>query len=54
MFVIPLQFTKYHKQMLAHFKEMLEYRNGLMAIHPIHNKLKTVKECSREWGGDVG
>ncbi|MGE5661329.1 MAG: hypothetical protein ACM3X1_03685 [Ignavibacteriales bacterium] len=39
MFVIPIPFAKYHKQMLAHCKEMLEYQNGLMAIHPNFNKL---------------
>lgn len=39
MFVIPIPFAKYHKQMLAHCKEMLEYQNELMAIHPNFNKL---------------
>ena len=39
MFVIPVPFAKYHKQMLAHCKEMMEYQNGLMAINPVHNKL---------------
>jgi hypothetical protein len=34
MFIIPIPFAKHHKQMQAHAKEMLEYRNGLMAIHP--------------------
>ena len=27
--------------MLAHCKEMLEYRNGQVAIHPRHDKLIT-------------
>ncbi len=27
--------------MLAHCKELLEYQNGLMAIHPRYNKLIT-------------
>lgn len=39
MFVIPVPFSKYHKQTLAHCKEMMEYQNGLMAIHPKFNKL---------------
>jgi hypothetical protein len=41
MFVIPVQFNKEHKHMLAHCKEMLEYQNGQVAIHPRHNKLIT-------------
>jgi hypothetical protein len=28
-----------HKNMLAHCKEMIEYRNGQVAIHPRFNKL---------------
>lgn len=28
MFVIPVAFSKEHKNMLAHCKEMLEYKNG--------------------------
>jgi hypothetical protein len=39
MFVIPEPFTNYHKQMLAHTKEMMENQNGLMAIHPKFNNL---------------
>ncbi|MGH9988603.1 MAG: hypothetical protein ACRD8W_32120 [Nitrososphaeraceae archaeon] len=39
MFVIPVLFAKYHKEMLAHCKEMLEYRNGYVAINPKHIKL---------------
>jgi hypothetical protein len=39
MFVIPIPFSKYHKEMLAHTKEMLEYRNGLVATHPGFNKV---------------
>ena len=27
--------------MLAHVKELLEYQNGMVAIHPRHNKLIT-------------
>ena len=39
MFVIPVPFSKEHKAMLAHCKEVLE--NGMIAIHPKHNKLIT-------------
>ena len=41
MFVILVSFAKEHKQMLAHCKEMLEYRNGQVAINPRFNKLIT-------------
>ena len=41
MFVIPVPFSKEHKHMLAHAKEMLEYQNGMVAIHPRFNKLIT-------------
>lgn len=41
MFVIPVPFSKYHKEMLAHCKELLEYRNGYMPINPRFNKLIT-------------
>ena len=50
MFIIPVPFAKYHKQMLAHCKEMMEYQNGLMAIHPRHNKLITVLRTAVEKG----
>ncbi len=39
MFVIPVPFAKEHKGMLAHCKELLEYQNGMVAIHPRNNKL---------------
>ena len=39
MFVLPVAFSKYHKEMLAHCKELMEYQNGMVAIHPRHNKL---------------
>ena len=41
MIVIPVPFSKEHKNMLAHFKERLEYRNGQDAIHPRFTKLIT-------------
>ena len=39
MFIIPIAFSKEHKHMLAHCKEMLEYHNGSVAINPRFNKL---------------
>ena len=40
MFVIPVPFSKEHKAMLAHVKELMEYLNGYVAIPPTrHNKL---------------
>jgi hypothetical protein len=38
MFVIPVPFSKEHKAMLAHCKELMEYQNGYVAIHPRYNK----------------
>ena len=34
-------FFTQHKNMLVHAKEMLEYKNGQVAIHPKFNKLIT-------------
>jgi hypothetical protein len=39
MFVIPVQFSKDHKEMLAHCREMIEYQNGQVAINPRFTKL---------------
>jgi hypothetical protein len=50
MFVIPVPFAKYHKEMLAHCKEMLEYRIGYVAIHPRHSKLITALRNAVENG----
>jgi hypothetical protein len=36
--------------MLAHCKEMLEYQNGQIAIHPRHNKLITSPRTAVEKG----
>ena len=41
MFVIPIAFNKEHKHMLAQCKAMIEYQQGMVAIHPRHNKLIT-------------
>lgn len=50
MFVIPVPFAKYHKEMLAHFEEMLEYRNGQIAINPRFTKLITALRTAVEKG----
>jgi DNA integrity scanning protein DisA with diadenylate cyclase activity len=50
MFVIPVPFSKEHKSMLAHCKELLEYQNGMVAIHPRFNKLITALRTAVENG----
>jgi hypothetical protein len=50
MFVIPVPFNKHHKGMLAHCKEVLEDSNGMIAIHPKHNKLITALRTAVENG----
>ena len=50
MFVIPVPFSKEHKNMLAHCKELLEYQNGYVAIHPKYNKLITALRTAVENG----
>jgi hypothetical protein len=50
MFVIPVAFSMEYKNMLAHRKEMLEYHNGQVAIHPRFNKLITALRTAVEKG----
>lgn len=50
MFVIPVHFAEYHKDMLAHTKEMLEYQNGQVTIHPKFDKLVTSLRTAVENG----
>jgi hypothetical protein len=50
MFVIPVAFSREHKYMLVHCKEMMEYQNGSMAIHPRFNKLITALRTAVENG----
>ena len=50
MFVISVPFAKYHKEMLAHTKEMMEYHNGHMAIHSSKEKLITALRTAVENG----
>jgi hypothetical protein len=47
---IPVPFAKYHKDMLAHCKEILEYQNGHMSINPRHSKLITSLRTAVENG----
>ena len=53
MFVIPVPFSNEHKNMLAHTKELLEYQNGMVAIHPRFNKLITALRTAVENGEGV-
>ena len=53
MFVILAYFSKEHKSMLAHCKELLEYQNGNVAIHPKFNKLITSLRTAVENGEGV-
>jgi maltose-binding protein MalE len=47
---VPSNFSKEDKNMLAHCKEMMEYRNGNVAIHPRHTKLITALRTAQEKG----
>lgn len=53
MFVIPVPTAKYYKEMLAHCKAMLEYQNGMVAIHPRFNKLITSLNASARYAADT-
>jgi hypothetical protein len=50
MFVIPVNFSTHHRDMLAHSKEMMEYNNGHMAINPRFTKLITALRTAVERG----
>jgi len=41
MLVVPVHFSKEHKQMLAHTKKLMEYNEGMAAINPRFDKLVT-------------
>jgi hypothetical protein len=49
-FILPVAFNKEHKHMLAHCKELLEYHDGSVAIHPQHTKLITSLRTAVENG----
>ena len=48
MFIIPVPFSKEHKAMLAHCKELIDYQNGYMAIHARYIKLITAPRTAVE------
>ena len=50
IFVLPVQFSKYHKEMLAHCKLVMEYKRCI-AIKPSFNKLITALRTAAENGG---
>jgi|SoiMethySBSTD1v2_1073268.scaffolds.fasta_scaffold416460_2 hypothetical protein len=50
MFIIPVSFGKEHMRMLANAKELLEYNNGHMTIHPKPTKLITSLRTAVEKG----
>ena len=50
MFVVPIHFSKEHRNMLAHTKRLLEYVTGAIAIHPTYNKLITALRTAVEKG----
>lgn len=54
MFVVPIPFSKEHKNMLSHYKQMMEYDNGKVSIHPRFNKLITALRTAvaDEWSLD--
>jgi hypothetical protein len=48
MFVISVPFSKEHKYIRIHTKEMLECRNGHMSNHPEHCELITALRTAVE------
>ena len=50
MFVLPVNFSRYHKEMLAHTKKLMEYDGGAIAISSKHNKLITALHTAVEKG----
>jgi hypothetical protein len=50
MFVIPVPFARYHREMLSHCKELLRYRNGYVTIHSKFMKLITALRTAVENG----
>jgi hypothetical protein len=50
MFVLPVHFSKEHKTMLSHCKEVLEDANGMIAISPKFTKLVTALRTAVENG----
>ena len=54
MFVLSVSFAKVYKNMLALCKEMLEYRNGQVAIQPKHTKLITLRTAVKKGDRYIG
>ena len=50
MFVLPVAFSKYHKDMLLHCEEVMEYDGGKIAINPSFNKLIVALRTAVEKG----
>jgi hypothetical protein len=50
MFVLPVHFSKEHKAMLSHAKEILEDEGGMLAINPRFTKLVTALRTAVENG----
>jgi hypothetical protein len=50
LFVVPIAFNKEHRNMLAYAKKLMEYGNGVVAIHPRHTKLITSLRTAVEKG----
>jgi hypothetical protein len=49
-YILPVAFSKYHREMLAHTKKLLEYSTGAVAINPSHTKLITALRTAVEKG----
>jgi hypothetical protein len=50
MFVVPVAFSKEHRNMLAYAKKLMEYGNGVVAIYPSYTKLITALRTAVEKG----
>jgi hypothetical protein len=50
MFVVPIHFSKEHRNMLAYAKKLMEYGSGVVAINPSHTKLITALRTAVEKG----
>jgi hypothetical protein len=53
MFVIPVHFAKYHKEMLAPCKEMLGYQNGHVAINPMFKLITSLRTAVEDGSGNL-
>jgi hypothetical protein len=53
MFVLPISFSKEHKNTLTHTNEVLEYRKGNVAIDPGFSKLITALRTAVENRGTL-